>query len=324
MNESRSAGKVGLFVAIGLVLLVLLMMSFSKGLTILTPSYELFLRAVSVGGLKDRAAVLMSGVTIGNVATADIPSDGKGVIMKLKIQAKYKIHGDARFVIEQIGFLGDQYIAIYPTKNEKPILPGGAEVVCEEPLNLQEIIRSAGGLIEGVNQTVKTINEMFGRLDKTVFAESNLTNVTAMVGNLKLVSDKALKMVDGISRLVDTNSPPLARAVTNLVIFSEELDKLAVEMQQAVATNKVELTAAAKNLQSMTRILEKLLKDVDSGHGLAGALIRDENLRIDLRHVVANFSNLSSNLNKYGLLYKPKQPKKRETEPAYTGKTPFR
>ena len=99
--ESRLATRVGLFVALGLVLLVLLLMSFSKGLTILTRSYDLSLRAISVGGLKDRAAVLMSGVTIGNVVEATIPPDGKGVIIKLKIQEKYKIHSDARFRIDQ-------------------------------------------------------------------------------------------------------------------------------------------------------------------------------------------------------------------------------
>src|SRR5436190_16748336 len=173
MGESRTAVKVGLFVALGLVLVVLLTMSFSKGLSIFTPTYDLYLRAVSVGGLKDRAAVLMSGITVGNVVDSRIPSDGKGVIIKLKIQDKYKIHADARFVIEQIGFLGDQYISIYPTKNEAPILEPGATVFCEEPFNLQEIVRSASGLIQGVNQATKTLNDLFARLDKMLLTEEN-------------------------------------------------------------------------------------------------------------------------------------------------------
>src|SRR3954463_1459403 len=177
MGEGQTARRGGIFVAVGLVLLVLLLMSFSKSLSIFTPTYEVHLRAITVGGLKDGAGVLMSGVTVGNVQGADIPPDGKGVFIKLKIQAKYKIHADARFVIEQIGFLGDQYIAIYPTKNEAPILPPGSEVVCEEPLNFQDVVRSASGLIQGVNDTVKTINQMVTRLDKTLLTEQNLTNV---------------------------------------------------------------------------------------------------------------------------------------------------
>jgi phospholipid/cholesterol/gamma-HCH transport system substrate-binding protein len=323
MNESRTAVKVGLFVAIGLILLVLLSMAFSKGLSFFTPTYEIFLRAVSVGGLKDRAAVLMSGITIGNVVDATIPPDGKGVHIRLKIQQKYKIHADARFVIEQIGFLGDQYISIYPTKNEKPILAPGSEVVCEEPFNMQEIIRSAGGLIDGVNQTIKTVNDMFARVDKTLLTEQNLTNISLIISDLRIASGKAVTMLDGVGRLVDTNGPPISKAVTNLVVFSEELDKLAVEMQQAVSTNKVELTAAVKHLESMSSIMERLLKDIEAGRGLAGSLMRDETLKFDVRQIAANLSTLSSNLNRYGILYKPKPPKKSKEQPTYTGKMPF-
>jgi phospholipid/cholesterol/gamma-HCH transport system substrate-binding protein len=197
-------------------------------------------------------------------------------------------------------------------------------VVCEEPLNFQEVVRSASGLIQGVNDTVKTINQMVTRLDKTLFTEQNLTNVTVAISNLKSASEKAVVMIDGVTRLVATNSPPISKAVTNLVIFSEELDQLAIEMQQAVSTNKVELTAAVKNLESMTAILDRLLKDIDAGRGLAGALMRDETLKVDLRQIASNFSNLSSNLYRYGLLYKPKPPKKDAGPPAYTGKTPFK
>ena len=323
MSESRLATKVGLFVTLGLVLLVLLLMSFSKGLTILTRSYDLRLRAVSVGGLKDRAAVLMAGVTVGNVVEANIPSDGKGVVIKLKIQEKYKIHGDARFVIEQIGFLGDQYVAIYPTQNAKPILGPGAEVACEPPLNFQEIVRSASGLIQTADQAVKTVNDMFVRVDRTLLGEQNLTNLSVAISNIRTASEKAASMVDHINTLVDTNSRPISKTLTNLVLFSEQLDRLAVEMQQAVATNKVELTAAVKNIESISRVLNKMVMDVESGQGLAGALMRDDRLRIDVRQIVENFSNLSSNLYKYGLLYKPKPPKKETGPSTYQGKSPF-
>jgi phospholipid/cholesterol/gamma-HCH transport system substrate-binding protein len=241
----------------------------------------------------------------------------------LTIQDKYKIHGDARFVIEQIGFLGDQYVAIYPTKNEKPFLPPGAEIVCEEPLNFQEVVRSANGLIQGADQAMNTLNGMFTRLDRTLLNQENITNVSITINNLKGASEKASMMVDHINRLVDTNSRPISRTLTNLVLFSEELEKLAVEMQQAVATNKFELTAAVKNIESISRVLDRMVKDVESGRGLAGALMRDDTLRVDVRHIVENLSNLSSNLSKYGLLYKPKPPKRDTGPPKYQGRSPF-
>jgi phospholipid/cholesterol/gamma-HCH transport system substrate-binding protein len=325
MNESRLATKVGLFVALGLVLLVLLLMSFSKGLTILTRSYELNLRAVSVGGLKDRAAVLMSGVTIGNVVEATIPPDGHGVVIKLKIQEQFKIHGDARFRIDQIGFLGDQYIAIYPTKNEKPVLQPGAEVQCDAPLDFQDIIRSFSGLVTPLHQTIKTLEDMLTRVDRTLLAEENLTNLTAAVRNVRLASEKASAMVDHINALVDTNSRPISSTMTNLVSFSEQMKGLAEEMSAAVATNKIELSAALRSINSISKVLEQMVNDVESGRGLAGALMRDDTLRVDVREMIAYLQNFSSNLYYGGIFNSKAKPPKREKEsgPSRGGRSPF-
>jgi hypothetical protein len=149
--------------------------------------------------------------------------------------------------------------------------------------------------------------------------------VSMAISNLRTASEKAAAMVDHINVLVDTNSRPISKTLTNLVLFSEELDRLAVEMQQAVATNRIELTAAVKNIESISAILNRLVKDVESGRGLAGALMRDDTLKVDVRDIAVNFSNLSSNLYHYGLLYKPKPKRERETAPpTYPGRSPFK
>ena len=325
MSDSRFVGKVGFFVAVGIILLALLLMSFSKGLSLFTPTYELRLKAASVGGLKNAAAVLMSGVTVGNVVDAQIPSDSKGVILRLKIQERFKIHADARFAIEQIGFLGDQYVAIYPQKNEAPILKSGDVVTAEEPLNIQEIVRSAAGLMQGVTQTLKVLNEAVSRVDRTVLSDHTLSNVTTTLGNFRIVSERAVAMIDGVSRIVETNSNPISISVSNLVRFSAELDNLAGEMQLTVATNRIELTKAVKNLERTTAVLERLATDVESGKGLAGTLIKDQQLQLNLSVAMANLATLSSNLNRYGLLYKPKPPKNEESlKPLFPGRTPFK
>src|SRR6185295_7371941 len=133
MNETRLTGKVGLFMIVGLIALALLLLSFSKGVSLFTPTYGLRLKANSVGGLKDRSVVQVSGVTVGSVARAELGPGGKGVTIALKIERKYQIHADARFAIEQIGFLGDQFVAVHPGANSGRVLQDGDEVLCEEP-----------------------------------------------------------------------------------------------------------------------------------------------------------------------------------------------
>src|SRR5260370_6245077 len=148
MTESRFAVTVGPFVTGGLILLALLLLTFSKGLNVLRPTYELRLRANTVGGLKRQGTVLMSGVSVGRVAYADVAPDGHGVVIGLRIYKRYRIYGDARFSIEQLGFLGDQYVPIYPQANAKPELEPAAEARCEAPLTLHQLVRAATALIQ--------------------------------------------------------------------------------------------------------------------------------------------------------------------------------
>src|SRR5215510_13712882 len=107
MNEKRYAGRVGLFVLLGLVLVAGLMLNFSRGVGLFKPKYSLHMRVRSVAGLKPRSNVYLSGVQIGNVASVELDQKNRGAIVHLKILQEYPLHSDARFVIEQIGVLGD-------------------------------------------------------------------------------------------------------------------------------------------------------------------------------------------------------------------------
>src|ERR1039458_1270713 len=104
MEKSRLQIKVGLFMLIGLVLLAVLLIWFSKGTSPFRGTYELRLHAGNVGGLKQRAGVLLAGVQVGSVSDIKLANDGKSVTILLNIYKENKIYHDARFVIEQSGF----------------------------------------------------------------------------------------------------------------------------------------------------------------------------------------------------------------------------
>lgn len=323
MSDSRLTQRVGLFVVICLALLVALLLSFSKGLKWFTPTYELRLRANSVGGLQKRSLVMMSGITIGSVLGADIAPNGKGVVIRLNIDARYNVHSDARFVIEQIGFLGDQYVAIYPQDNQAPLLKPGEEVTCAEPLSIQEVVRTTGTLMQQVDLTVKTMQHAIERMDRTVLSENTLTNLQAAVASVRVISDRTLLLTDNLNHLVATNASPISLSISNLVRFSETMDRLSTEARQTLAENRDELSAALQNLESASRTLDAMGKDLQAGKGLAGALLQDNQLKSHILNTAASLDLLSSNLSRYGLLFKPKPPKtvKKPTTPL--GKNPF-
>jgi phospholipid/cholesterol/gamma-HCH transport system substrate-binding protein len=324
MSEKRYAGRVGLFVAAALIVGVVLLLMFSKGSGLFTPSYDIHLKARTVAGLRSGAAVLLSGIVIGSVVDADVAPEGRGVHIRIRIQDKYKIHSDAHFVIEQIGFLGDQYVAIYPQENKGDILAPGSVVPVDEPFNFQEVGRSARDLIAQFTETAKILNQSMERVSRTVLSEHTLTNASATLANFRLASEKAILTVDSINAIVATNTSPIGLAVSNLVEFSRDLDKLAADMREMIATNKDELTLAVKSVRATTRVIEGVARDVESGKGFAGSLVKDAGLQANLTNMVANLATLSSNIANYGLLYKPKRPKPPDERPKlYPGRNPI-
>src|SRR5256886_9900599 len=220
MSQKRLEWKVGLFVVVCLVLLGLLVLNFSKGLTFFTPTYSLHLKTSNVGGIKREATVLEAGVPVGNVAGAELSTDGRTVTVLLKIHSRYQIHGDAVFTIDSMGFLGDQYVAIIAGKNEAPVLKDGDEVICREPFNLQEVARSALGFIQRIDETARKLDSALTRVEQHVLNDETLTNLSSSITNFRLVSEHALATVDKVDPVVQSNTLPVSVTTSNLALFS--------------------------------------------------------------------------------------------------------
>jgi len=330
MQTSRIETKVGVFVLVTLVLLAVLLVVFSKGVTRFTRTYELRLLSTDVGSLKKGSGVLMAGYTVGNVTGIELGDNGESVELTLQIKRKYQVRTNAMFVIEQAGFLGDQYVAIYPSTNRTARFFTDGEIVsCPPPFNLQAVARNAAGFIERIDQTAQRLNGAIDDVRRLVLNEQTLTNLSVTVETLRATSERARVTVDDINSLVATNRVPLAVTLSNLVVFSEQMQQASANVNDLVTTNGVVLGTAVKNIESSTVILESLLGDMQAGKGLAGTLLKNEALAGDVAKIAQNLSVTTSNLNRvglWGILWRAKEPRTNtpSVQNMSSPKSPFR
>ncbi|HUE37148.1 MAG TPA: MlaD family protein, partial [Candidatus Acidoferrum sp.] len=255
----------------------------------------------NVGGLKLRASVLLAGVIVGDVSDIQLQPDGKSVTITLKIYKGVVIYGDAHFVIEQAGFLGDNFVAIIPTDNKAPPFADGADVDCEPPFDLQQVARSVTGFIERVDETVKKIEASVSALQNTVLNEQTLTNLSITIANLRAASDQAVVAVANIDALVATNRDQVSFAVSNVVYFSEDLTQLANNANSIIATNGAGLSEAVSNIEDTTVTLKQIADDMRAGKGVAGTILENDELATNVQATVNNLAIATSNLNQLGL-----------------------
>jgi len=301
MEKSRLPLKVGLFVFVGLVLLAVLLIQFSKSTSLFRGTYVLHLHAVTVGGIKPRAQVLLAGVQVGTVTDIKLAPDGKSVTLNLLVYKDFPIYSDAQFAIEQSGFLGDQFVSIKPTENTLPVMTNNEDVPCTAPFNLIEVARSASGFIQRIDGTAQKLDASVSALQQEVLNVHTLSSFGVALTNMQNFSAQALYAVQDIHTLVTTNTAQVETAISNLVYFSSELSQLGGSAQGILATNGPNINVATRNLEDISATLKQLSLNLQAGNGLAGTLLQNQQLATNVQNIAANLAVTSSNLNREGL-----------------------
>lgn len=306
MDKQRQGLKVGVFALAALVLLAYLVLTFSKAATPWTRLTRIHVTCTEVGGLVAGAKVMMAGVQVGHVEALDLDADGRKVVVECAIFDRYKVHEDARFEIQQSGFLGDQYVSIIPTANKGPILTDGRTVEAVAPFNMLEAARSAAGLLQRLDTTAKRLDTAIERVDRVLLSEAALSSLTNSFSSFERMSSRAEAMLGEVRDVVRTNAPAVGNTLSNLNTLSLRLQAVADEVGGVVSSNRGPFQAALSNLADASANVKAFASDLRSGEGLLAAALKDPALRAQAGQVVANFVTVSSNLSKHGIFWKPR------------------
>jgi phospholipid/cholesterol/gamma-HCH transport system substrate-binding protein len=333
MKDSRIELKVGFFVAVGLALLAVLVLSFSRGLTLFNPSYRLRILLPNAAGLKPTADVMMAGVPIGKASELELLPDGRSVAVTVSILSKYQIRTNAVFAIDSLGFLGDQYIEVTPSTNPAAgFWKHGDVVQGESPFNMQEAVQSVAGLLDQAKKTMSDLDRAINTVNGSILSQQSMSNFSVALSNVNAMTGIAVEVAQGAQDLIHSNSLAVDTAVTNLLSFSEKLNLMAGGLDRLVATNRPAVDETIRNLRDTSALFKQLAADLEAGKGLAGGLLKDEEMKAETASLISNanamtaaFSAFGSNINQRGLwrmLWKPKhtesnEKNERSQEPAH-------
>ena len=299
--KTKTEWKVGLFLAISLVVTAALVINFSKGTNPLTKIYTIHLTTKNVDGLVKNAVVMMAGVPVGKISAIHLNTDTYIVTLDAKIKAEYQILADAKFFIETAGFLGDKYIGVIPGDNKLPPLKNGATVACQESFDLVRAARSATDLMDELKTVASQITNIVNRIDSKLLDEQTLTNLAAGLSNLREISAEASATIAAVNQLILTNTPPINAAIENVVTFSGQLKDAGTDLRSLISTNRVVIDESFANIKETTESLRNLVAAAEQGKGLAGKLFSDEELARNFSMLSSNLVDVSAKLNRGGL-----------------------
>ncbi len=266
MKKSYAA-LLGLFVTIGVLIVVLAIFLIGEREGIFTKSIEILARFNSVEGLKNGAAVRLLGIDVGSVSEIRIWNNVALVDMKIFSDSRKFIKTDSRAMLETEGLVGNKFVTLTPGSESAPaVQPLDTISTIEEP-QLSEII----------SQTSATIASVKAMVDQ--FAEI-LKDVRQGRGTLgKLVTDEgvynALKRAtyeaDSSLKQVSNKFTDMANVVADLsTSFKGVVDKT-----DSVLSN---VDLVVKNFDTTSSGIKLAVSQIDTGSGLVASLIHNRSV----------------------------------------------
>lgn len=266
MKKSYAA-LLGLFVAIGVLIVVVAIFLVGGRQGIFSKSVEIYARFNSVEGLKKGAAVRLLGIDVGSVSEIRIWNNVALVDMKVFSDSRKFIKADSRAMLETEGLVGNKFVALTPgTESAPSVQPLDTISSIEEP-QLSQIISETSATIASVKAMVDQFSEILkdvrngrGTLGKLVTDESVYNALKRATyeadSSLKQVSDKFSDMANVVADLSTS--------------FNRVADKA-----DLVLSN---VNLAVKNFDTTSSSIKLTVSRLDTGGGLIASLLHDRSI----------------------------------------------
>lgn len=133
---------VGLFVVMGMLAFFVMAMNISNFASWSSDKgYKVSAQFDNIGGLRTRAKVTLSGVSVGRVTSISYDKKEFRAIVTMKIDAGVDyLPEDTQASIYTAGLLGEQYISLEPGAEDEVLKEGSVVTLTQSAVVLEEII----------------------------------------------------------------------------------------------------------------------------------------------------------------------------------------
>jgi phospholipid/cholesterol/gamma-HCH transport system substrate-binding protein len=282
MNKKSPEIIVGIFVVIGILLLVLMTLKIEKVKFGKEAGYFFNIYFDSAFGLDKNSPVRIAGVHVGNVERVSL-EEGKARVT-FHLPSNVVLYKDAKAYLRSEGFLGEKYIEVYPGTSGSPKLePHGVIEQGAPPVDMEQFLSKLGGLTEEIKGVTKPLGDILKSVD-TKKVEGVIENFNKFSGQLPGLADEskrtfqkgteAFSTFQEIGDKAKRGEGTLGKLITDETVYQEA--------KKTVETAKEAAESAKQTVETLKNISEK----IERGEGTLGKLIKDETLYQEARETV--------------------------------------
>ncbi len=285
MSSKGIEFKVGIIILLGLIMLSG-SLYWLQGYKLERNSQIITIRFDDVGTLAPGDKVTVSGVRRGRVR--DLMLTDQGVEVKLLLYKGVVLRKDARFVIKNMGLMGERFIAITQGKDtamfEKSVIAEG-----QYDTGLPDVMGLLG-------EMVTELRDLVFAFRKNVGSDSTMIKLDRTINSLESVSAS-------LAGYLDRNEKQMDNTIDNFYKASHNLNKLLEQNAAKIDSTTERFDRMSANLESFVEQLDTLSMSasefadrLNSPDGTLQLLMEDRRLYDDLRKTTDNLDDLINDI----------------------------
>ena len=259
--------------------------------------YTLYVTFDSAQGLSRETAVRIAGVEIGKVEKVEL-TEGEKARVSIRIFPGVELEKGLRVRVRTKGLLGDKFIEIVPPKLEGAIVKSG------EDLGQGEVPPNFEDMMDDLSTTVTDIRRVAGSLREALGSEGSAQDLREIIRSIREASQNLARMSKQNEKSIDEIVAGVRETVAKLREegpgLLERADRITKNLDAIVSDNREGIQDTIKRVQEASKKLDqslgsiaKVTKDIESGKGTVGRLLKDESLIDKVDQVATQFQELA-------------------------------
>ncbi len=305
MKKMGTETKVGIFVLLGIIVLVFMTVTVGKFHLGKEAGYRVYVLFDSAAGVDRNSPVRIAGVHVGTVERISLER-GKAKVV-LRIPPAVQIYEDAMAYLRSEGLLGEKYIEISPGSSDKRRL-GEEEFIRQgaPPVSLEQVLSRLSGIGEGFEGVLKPLGQILREIEpeKVGHVVSNfeafsrdlpplVADARETLGNFKNITAKLERGEGTLGKLI--NDEEAYRDIKKTLVAVRDV---AGKLQRGEGTlgKLINDDEAYEDVRRTLVALRDVAEKLQRGEGTLGKLINDDEVYQDARATLANLRHLSEKL----------------------------
>jgi phospholipid/cholesterol/gamma-HCH transport system substrate-binding protein len=187
-GQTKLELKVGIFVFIGLAILVVFVLSIG-GFKTWSSGYRVNLIFNFVNGVKLGAPVRFAGVDVGEVKKINLQhkpqQNHTNVCLEVWIRDTVHLPADSTVWINTLGLLGEKYVEIMPGKDYANTIKENQFLVGVDPVASQELYSKAENILANLDIGIAKIVDKEGTLGKLLYDDEIYNELDAFITDVR-------------------------------------------------------------------------------------------------------------------------------------------